>query len=299
MLPETFSRQDAEIVLQCVGAAAIVTLVVYLSVRRRWRQAVRLPPPPVHRLEPIDLLLALMVGLLLPGMFVQAAGWISGVGLPAEVATQPALTTASRPAETMPNDPRSVVGLAAGQIAAGAVLLLIGRLRFPGGLAAWGLSVTRWPAHLLRAVVTYVAIWPVCAGLLYLTLKVLWLFDAEYAPPEHEAIRALRAVDTPTWVRSLTVIGTLVLAPIVEELLLRGLIQSALAKWWRSQWQAIIFSGCAFGLLHYSVGHTIPTLCFFGMVLGYVYAKTRSLTAVILLHAVFNGKTLLWLAWGV
>ncbi len=295
-MSETFSVQEADIALQCVGVAIVVTTIVYLSVRRRWRHAVQLPPSPDHRIEPADLLLALLVSLILPGVFVQAAGWLGTIIAPTDIAATQALT--SQPAEILSNDPWSVSGMIVGQIAAGVLLLLIGRSRYPGGLASWGLSAARWPAHLLRAVVTYVAIWPICAGILYLTLRALLLFDAEYIPPEHEAIRTLRAQDTQTWARSLTVLSTLVLAPIAEELLLRGLIQNSLAKWWRSQWLAIIFSGCAFGMLHSSVAQTVPTLCFFGIVLGYVYAKTRSLTAVILLHAVFNGKTLLWLAWG-
>jgi membrane protease YdiL (CAAX protease family) len=39
-------------------------------------------------------------------------------------------------------------------------------------------------------------------------------------------------------------------------------------------------------------------LTIFGAFLGYLYARTRSLTLVILLHAAFNAKTLLWIAIG-
>jgi hypothetical protein len=92
------------------------------------------------------------------------------------------------------------------------------------------------------------------------------------------------------------VLSAVVLAPWVEEMFFRGILQAGLARWGRSQWKAVVVSGLAFGLFHWEVGYTVPALAFFGLVLAYCYARTQSLTLVILLHAIFNGKTLLWLA---
>jgi membrane protease YdiL (CAAX protease family) len=191
--------------------------------------------------------------------------------------------------------PGQLYAQAAGQLAAAAVLLYLGVLRIRGGLRGWGLGGSLLPKHLLLAVVTYVAIWPVCAGLLHLTrVLILWAYP-DYTLPAHGTVRTLFAEDVAPQVKMVTVISAVILAPVVEELLFRGLLQPALARWLRSPWRGVLLSAGAFGVFHYSVSDTILTLTFFGIVLGYAYARTRSLILVILLHAVFNGKTILWI----
>ena len=76
-----------------------------------------------------------------------------------------------------------------------------------------------------------------------------------------------------------------VLGPIVEELLLRYTVMERLLPF--GEKSAIVFSAVAFGLLHenfyqlfYSVG--------LGLLLGYLYARTRKVLYSILLHATFN-----------
>ena len=76
-----------------------------------------------------------------------------------------------------------------------------------------------------------------------------------------------------------------VLGPIVEELLLRYAVMERLLPF--GEKSAILFSAVAFGLLHgnfyqlfYSVG--------IGLLLGYLYARTRKVLYPILLHVLFN-----------
>jgi membrane protease YdiL (CAAX protease family) len=278
-----FFTQIAETLLLAAGGAAIAGVAVMLTIRRRWAEAVRLPPTADHGLEPIDLLIGVGALLLLPGLFLGIFDIVTG----AMPTTQPA--AGSLPA------PQSVVANCAGQVAAAVVILLLGRSRFAGGLAGWGLRAAEWPRQLVTAVAVYIAIWPLCAGVLDLTVRAVHMAKPGYVLPEHNALRLLEAANVSWWVYGLTIVSALIFAPIVEEFFFRGLLQPAFAKWSGSPWKGVVLSGCAFGLFHYSYWHTVPALALFGIALGFAYAKTRSLALVMLIHAVFNGKTLLWL----
>jgi len=91
-----------------------------------------------------------------------------------------------------------------------------------------------------------------------------------------------------------------IIFPFVEEVIFRGMIQTRLEAAWGST-RAWILSGLFFGFYHYYVHYlvigrplavtSILELVFltaFGMLLGMIYAKTRSLLPSYLIHAVNN-----------
>ena len=81
-----------------------------------------------------------------------------------------------------------------------------------------------------------------------------------------------------------------ILAPIVEELTYRGLGFSLIAPY--GVVPAIIGTGLLFGLTHgLLIG--LPVLAFFGIVVGWLRAKTDSVYPGMLLHATFNAVALL------
>lgn len=284
-MPDDLTPLDlTEVVLQVLGVSLVFGAAAVLCLRRSWRDVIRLPDAPEHDLDLVDLLAALAATLFLPGAMLLLFDTWGGVA-PAE---QPELSELELPA------PREVLALACGQVAAGAALLYLGIVRIRGGLAGWGLRGQSVVKTTAMAVIATVAVWPFCAGLLVLTRIALLLVDPGFTPPEHRALETLHDAGVPLWIRGVTILGALVLAPVVEELFFRGLLQSALARWWRSPWAAIWASALAFGLCHYSVPDTIPTLTFFGLALGYAYARTRSLTLAIAIHAAFNAKNVLW-----
>ena len=273
-----------------VGAVMIVAGAAVLGWRRRWGEVLRLPAPPANDFEIADLLFGLMAVVLLPGLFLSLFGLWGGV--------PPVDQSTSAPAEDILPTAPQLFAQVVGQLGATAVLVYLGILRIRGGLSGWGLRGGLIPRHCLAAMLAYIAIWPVCAAMLALTRVAILLVFPEHVLPEHLALQTLHAEDTSILIKTTTVIGALVLAPIMEELFFRGMLQTALAKWWRSPWLAVLFSGCAFGVFHYSVFDTVPALTFFGIALGYAYARTRSLILVIILHAVFNGRSILWIVLG-
>jgi membrane protease YdiL (CAAX protease family) len=81
-----------------------------------------------------------------------------------------------------------------------------------------------------------------------------------------------------------------VLAPVVEELTYRGLGFSLMAPY--GVVLAIAGTGLLFGLTHgLLIG--LPVLAFFGIVVGWLRAKTDSVYPGMLLHATFNAVALL------
>jgi len=276
----------ADVALLAAGTLLIIVGAVVLSVRRRWREAFALPPAPPNRLELLDVFLALLVMFFLPVLVAQ----VLAPFYPAPSETQ--LSTG----QLMKASPPQVLGDMVSKLLALFVLLALGRSRFAGGLAGWGLTAAGCPRRLFQAFQGLLVACPVCYGLLELSgLTLRWL-NVQYE--QHASIEALRDASAPAGLHAMIVVNALLLAPVVEELFFRGLLIPAPMRWGQSRWGAVVISSILFGLIHYSYLDTIPPLVAFGVLLGYLYVKTGSLTLVILLHAFFNGKTLLWLVLG-
>ena len=79
-----------------------------------------------------------------------------------------------------------------------------------------------------------------------------------------------------------TFISVVILAPIFEELIFRGMILNALTKY--NKMFAIIVTSLLFGLLHLNITQAIPAF-FMSLVLCYMYVQTDSILVTILAHA--------------
>jgi membrane protease YdiL (CAAX protease family) len=110
-------------------------------------------------------------------------------------------------------------------------------------------------------------------------------------PPEFEALlRDLLRIGDLTDL-ALTVLVAVVLAPILEEALFRGVILQGLALR-RGPRSATLWTAGFFAFFHfYNPWQILPTF-FLGLVLAWVVLTTRTLWASIALHAAFNGVSL-------
>ena len=77
-----------------------------------------------------------------------------------------------------------------------------------------------------------------------------------------------------------------VAAPFMEEFVFRGFLFNAFLRY-MPVWAAALLSGLLFGASHGSWSAGLP-LAASGVVLAYVYARSGSLTAAMLTHALFN-----------
>lgn len=82
-----------------------------------------------------------------------------------------------------------------------------------------------------------------------------------------------------------------VAAPIFEEALFRGFLLPSLTRY-LPLWGAIVVSSLIFAVAHLSLSEVLP-LTILGMVLGFVYSRSRNLLSSMLLHGLWNSGTLL------
>ncbi|MPQ45701.1 CPBP family intramembrane metalloprotease [Marinifilum sp. N1E240] len=78
-----------------------------------------------------------------------------------------------------------------------------------------------------------------------------------------------------------------VAAPILEEILMRGIVLDGMLKNY-NPWKAIIWSAVLFGIMHFNPWQFVSAF-FIGIVMGYLYWKTKSLALTIFIHALNNG----------
>ncbi len=122
--------------------------------------------------------------------------------------------------------------------------------------------------------------------------------------PKHPVLQILEKSPSAGLV-GVAILAAGVVAPLVEELLFRGMLQSALVgvwpkkdhppAWWR--WGAIMLVGVLFALMHWDREQAnyevfLP-LFLLSLVAGYVYERTGNLWSAITVHMVFNVISLL------
>lgn len=152
------------------------------------------------------------------------------------------------------------------------------------------LSCERLPWLKAMRIAFYSLLWlfPILVGVAQLWDRVYILWEKMGIPVERTeqiAIELVNKADSPLTL-GLLLLSIVVLVPISEELLFRGLLYRYM-KTRMKPLTAIAVSGFCFSILHDSIQAFLPLLLL-GMILSYVYEITGSLRVPILLHALFN-----------
>ncbi len=85
----------------------------------------------------------------------------------------------------------------------------------------------------------------------------------------------------------LGIINICILAPIFEELFFRGAIEGSILRSYRNPAVGIIVSALIFGLIHANPAQVVFAFLF-GIILGFIYYRTKSITLPIILHFINN-----------
>ncbi len=184
----------------------------------------------------------------------------------------------------------------AAQIVGGSACLWVAAKFFDGGTKRFLLGDGRIVRQVVVGVGYLLASLALCAVVLAATAALLSRIDPHYYYFDHQVIDAVRGDK----VSLLTLwIGTVLIAPIAEELFFRGILQTCLENLLRSRWITVVLTGAIFGAIHAGAGdspqpHVVPALMVLGVMLSVLYLRTGSLVAPIVLHSLFNTKTLLW-----
>jgi membrane protease YdiL (CAAX protease family) len=104
-----------------------------------------------------------------------------------------------------------------------------------------------------------------------------------------------RPIFEPLTVPDLAVVS--LVAGLGEELLVRGVIQAALARW-LGDWSGLLLASALFGLLHPITKTYAVLAALAGVYLGLVWMLTGNLLVVIIAHAVYDFVMLTWLLRG-
>ncbi|MDD3107799.1 MAG: type II CAAX endopeptidase family protein [Alistipes sp.] len=89
-------------------------------------------------------------------------------------------------------------------------------------------------------------------------------------------------------------VTTVVAAPILEEILFRGIIQGSLTRRYGA-WRGILIASALFGIIH-GIPQQILNAFFIGVILGFIYERTGALLPVILIHGFNNALSYsMWL----
>lgn len=124
-------------------------------------------------------------------------------------------------------------------------------------------------------------------------VSLLWLNFAEVIQSSIPALQAsydtfnseMGAFEQGDYIWMLLTVS--VIGPLVEELLFRGLVFHLFERSFQSERAAILLSALLFGIWHGIFVQAVYT-CLIGLILGYLYAKTRKLIWPFLVHLVNN-----------
>ncbi len=106
----------------------------------------------------------------------------------------------------------------------------------------------------------------------------------------HETLDAILDPDAGQW-RWVLIAGAVIVTPIVEEVLFRGLLQSAIAAVLPWRWGAVLVATALFTLAHTTGGiewHSLPAIAVLGLAMGIAYERTGRLVVPIAMHLAFN-----------
>jgi membrane protease YdiL (CAAX protease family) len=231
---------------------------------------------PPNRLSVEGVLLPMFVWIMVGSILGMLAGAGTGEGKPTEAAM-------------------IYIGNAA-HLAGGLACIWVASRVFAGGASAFLFGRRRIGRDVVYGIVMLFVSMATCWAVLEATRRLILQFDPDYNFFEHDVVDALRNNKAPIWALW---IGTTVLTPIVEECFFRGMIQTSLMNVFRRKWVAVLLAAAVFGAVHAGGGespqpHVVPALAVLGLLLGVLYARTGSLVGPIVLHALFNAKTLLW-----
>lgn len=118
----------------------------------------------------------------------------------------------------------------------------------------------------------------------------VWLYPNAPAPV-HSTLEVLEKSAWGRWGQVQLLGGAALVAPLVEELFFRGILLGVIYNYTRRGWPAIIGSAVLFGCVHAQPQDILP-LVTLGIVLGYVRVRYAAVWPGIVLHMLFNIRTL-------
>ena len=177
------------------------------------------------------------------------------------------------------------VAVAGVEIAMILLFLCVARKYFGRGLRGFGLDLrTVWP-DFRAALLNYATVFPLVFLSIFLVMWAGELIVGDEFQMEQNAGLSTLAESGGVHLCFL-IVSFVVVVPVFEEILFRGLLQSVLRRFGGSAWIAITVASVLFMLMHPWMHW--PALFFLSCCMGYTYEKSGSLLRAIFVHTIFN-----------
>lgn len=264
--------QVADTALLTLGTATLLAVVVAALRRGTWRDPLAGVPVPIGG-PPFLGVVAVMVAFI--AVQYLAVSLLAGD-----------LTTDDPAPGSDAWHWRHLAGNAAAVVMVGLMAAALAAARTPSDGPSAGLG-----AGLLAVVAGWLIVLPVSTVQAEMG-RIVWdWLHPQQAPPVHVVLQALSRSDWGRWGTAQLVLGAVLVAPLTEELFFRGVLLGAVCHHFGRAWPAIVATAVAFGLAHAQPQDILPLISL-GLVLGYLRLRCRALWPCILLHVLFNARTM-------
>ena len=202
------------------------------------------------------------------------------------------LVDVASPGDMTPHQ-RYVAQLATGTFAnvvVCAYILLMGEIQRGKPPSAIGLSGQRlWP-NVLKGIGFYACAFPVVFGVMFLIEKLV-LRSGRSLPCQQPVVSLLETEQSGVLLTM--AVGLVLVAPLLEEVIFRGFLCSALSETLGPK-RAIVLSAACFALIHPTLSALLP-IFLLGLLLGWAFLRTKTLAAPIAIHFINNVSSVVWL----
>jgi membrane protease YdiL (CAAX protease family) len=157
---------------------------------------------------------------------------------------------------------------------------------FVRGLKGFGLDRRTIGRDIGAAFVNYITVMPlILVGLWTVMIVGTLMFGDDFQMTQHESLSVMSG-ESPLLLKIAAVMLAVIIAPVFEEVLFRGLFQSSIVSITSRPWFSIAVTSLFFVMLH-PPKHW-PALFALSMCMGYTYERSGSLYRAIFLHMIFN-----------
>ncbi|OHB36475.1 MAG: hypothetical protein A2Y08_01070 [Planctomycetes bacterium GWA2_40_7] len=164
------------------------------------------------------------------------------------------------------------------------------RVEYGLPVTSLGFTTRNWKSDVIIGLKHYLIVLPVIIIAGVVVDFVLRMFGI--APEQQDIINKILNEDSFGVLAFMFFFGMLA-APVVEELLFRGFLQTAVRTTF-GKLKAILISGFLFALIHLNA-HVFLQIFILGLLLAYLFEKTGALIAPITVHVCHNTATLAFL----
>lgn len=172
------------------------------------------------------------------------------------------------------------------------ISLLFAREYFVHGLKGFGLNIKTIGRDIPAAIINLFSVWPI----IFMAVVLIDFAGRKYYGPQFEMARheqlQMLSDHGQLSLKILIAVVAVIIAPVMEEIIYRGFIQTQIRSVTQRPWLAIIFSSAIFTFSHINIMHW-PVLFILGACLGYSFEKSGSLFRAIFIHIIFNAISII------